>query len=100
MREARTPEFSKNRFETPDENADELSGYDARVVVSMDHGYATWPKYASYLHLDPAVREVIAAVQAGDLGPASARALVPGGRALRVPRNDSDCRSGGVARLR
>ena len=37
------------------------------MIVAMDHGYATWKKYESFLSLHPAVREVIEAVNVGDL---------------------------------
>ena len=44
-----------------------LSDADARLVVANRYDYALWSKYNSYLLLDPAVKNVIAAVRKGDL---------------------------------
>ena len=65
-REAKEPYFRHDRFENPDPNA-ALTDHDARTLVAMDRGYARWEKYESLLHLDPNVREIIAAIKEGDL---------------------------------
>ena len=66
VRAAKEPYFVRDRFENPEPD-DELTEHDAHAVVAMDHGYARWDKYESILHLDPNVRDVIAAIKAGDL---------------------------------
>jgi ankyrin repeat protein len=45
-----------------------LSDADARLLVANQEGYAFWQKYDSYLHLEPAVQQVIDAVRVGDRG--------------------------------
>ncbi len=47
---------------------DDLSENDAKLLVANGEGYALWPKYDDYMHLDPTVRDVISAVHAGDVG--------------------------------
>ena len=44
-----------------------LSDADARLLIANEEGYAFWAKYQSYLYLEPAVQDVIAAVRRGDL---------------------------------
>jgi len=61
------PAHAKERFENYDPKANTLSDADARLLIANEEGYAFWSKYESYLHLDPAVREVIVAIRAGDL---------------------------------
>jgi hypothetical protein len=61
------PAHAKERFENYDPNASALSEADARLLIANEEGYAFWSKYESFLHLDPAVRDVITAVRAGDL---------------------------------
>lgn len=61
------PAHNATRFENYDPNAPSLSDADARLLIANQEGYALWNKYESYLHLDPAVRQVIAAVRSGDL---------------------------------
>lgn len=61
------PAHAKERFENYDPNANILSEADARLLIANEEGYAFWSKYESYLHLDPAVRDVIIAVRTGDL---------------------------------
>ena len=61
------PAHAKDRFENYDPDAAWLSEADARLLIANQQGYAYWNKYASYLHLDPAVQTVIQAVRAGDL---------------------------------
>lgn len=63
---AKEPYFHRDRFESPDPD-DELTSHDAHAVVAMGHGYARWDKYESFLHLDPHVRDVLAAIKVGDL---------------------------------
>ena len=58
---------SADRFENYDPNAVTLSEADARLLAANEKGYAFWLKYDSYIHLDPAVKEVIRAVRTGDL---------------------------------
>ena len=58
---------SKQRFENYDPHAASLSYADARLLIANQEGYAFWDKYDSFLHLDPSVQTVIAAVRAGDL---------------------------------
>lgn len=58
---------NKNRFENYDPNATSLSDADARLLVASEESYAYWSKYESYLHLDPAVKDVIGAARAGNL---------------------------------
>jgi ankyrin repeat protein len=58
---------SRARFKHYDPRATTLSEDDARLVVANEEGYAFWSKYESYLYLDPAVQQVIAAVRVGDL---------------------------------
>jgi hypothetical protein len=58
---------AKERFENYDPDAASLSYADARLLVANQEGYAYWNKYESFLHLDPAVQAVIAAVRNGDL---------------------------------
>jgi hypothetical protein len=57
---------STERFEKYDPDADSLSEADARLLIANQEGYAFWQKYNSYLHLEPSVRDVIAAVRSGD----------------------------------
>ena len=66
VRKAKEPYFRSDRFEKPNPD-DELTSHDAHAVVAMGHGYARWDKYESFLHLDPNVRDVIAAIKVGDL---------------------------------
>jgi ankyrin repeat protein len=61
------PAHSKARFENYDPDAPSLSAADARLLVANEEGYAYWSKYDSFLHLEPAVQDVIAAVRTGDL---------------------------------
>ncbi|HEX5045663.1 MAG TPA: hypothetical protein VFX89_00985 [Gammaproteobacteria bacterium] len=60
------PVHDFRRFERHDPNATALTDADARLVVANAEGYAFWSKYESYLHLDPTVQDVIAAVRSGD----------------------------------
>jgi ankyrin repeat protein len=60
------PAHAKERFENYDPEAPSLSDADARLLIANQEGYADWGKYESYLHLDPAVR-VIVAVRSGDI---------------------------------
>jgi len=60
------PAHAKNRFENYDPNASSISEADARLLIANEEGYAFWSKYESYLHLDPAVRDVIATVRTGE----------------------------------
>ena len=71
VRQAKEPYFKRDRFEKPDTDA-EFTDHDAHAVVAMDHGYARWDKYESFLHLDPNVRDVIAAIKQGDLNAVAA----------------------------
>jgi ankyrin repeat protein len=57
---------SRQRLENCDPHAASLSYADARLLIANREGYAFWDKYDSFLHLDPSVRTVIAAVRAGD----------------------------------
>ena len=66
VRLAKRPHFVGDRFENPGPD-DELTSHDAHAVVAMEKGYAGWGKYESFLHLDPNVRDVIAAIRVGDL---------------------------------
>jgi ankyrin repeat protein len=61
------PAHAKERFENYDPNAERLSEADARLLIANEEGYAFWSKYESFLHLDPAVRDVIVAVRTGEL---------------------------------
>jgi ankyrin repeat protein len=61
------PAHAKERFENYDPDAPSLSHADARLLIANREGYADWRKYESYLHLDPAVQRVIAAVRRGDI---------------------------------
>jgi hypothetical protein len=61
------PAHDQRRFENYDPNAASISDHDARLLIANEEGYAFWSKYESFLHLDPDVRDVIAAVQIGDL---------------------------------
>jgi hypothetical protein len=54
------------RFANYDPDAASLSEADARLLVANEKGYAFWQKYDSYLHLEPAVQQVIDAVRCGD----------------------------------
>lgn len=58
---------TKERFQDYDPEAAELSERDARLVVANEEGYPFWRGYEIYLHLDPAVRQVIAAAGHGEL---------------------------------
>ncbi|HEU4619460.1 MAG TPA: ankyrin repeat domain-containing protein [Gammaproteobacteria bacterium] len=60
------PAHDVRRFERYDPHAPSISDLDARLLVANEEGYAFWNKYESFLHLDPAVRDVIAAVRSGD----------------------------------
>ena len=66
VRLAKRPHFVGDRFENPGPG-DELTTHDAHAVVAMEKGYSGWGKYESFLHLDPNVRDVIAAIRVGDL---------------------------------
>ncbi len=66
VRQAKEPYFRSDRFENPDPDG-ELTSHDAHVIGAMDRGYARWDKFESFLHLDPNVRDVIAAIKVGDL---------------------------------
>ena len=57
----------RRRFVDYADGDSELSEADARLVVANRQDYALWSKYDSYIHLDPAVRDAIAAVRTGDL---------------------------------
>jgi hypothetical protein len=61
------PAHAKERFERYDPLANSLSEADARLLIANQEGYAYWNKYESYLHLDPAVQNVIQAARTGDL---------------------------------
>jgi hypothetical protein len=61
------PAHSTLRFENYDPDAASISEADARLLIANEEGYAFWSKYDSFLHLDPAVQAVIAAVRVGDL---------------------------------
>lgn len=61
------PAHAEVRFENYAADAGSLSEGDARLLVANEEGYAYWCKYDSFLHLEPAVQAVIAAVRAGDL---------------------------------
>jgi ankyrin repeat protein len=61
------PAHARNRFENYDPHASSISDADARLLIANEEGYAFWSKYESYLHLDPAVRDVITAVRDGEL---------------------------------
>ena len=60
------PAHARERFENYDPDAASLSEADARLLLANQEGYAFWDKYDSYLHLDPSVQGVIAAVRCGD----------------------------------
>jgi hypothetical protein len=60
------PAHDTRRFERFDPTAASISEADARLLIANEEGYAFWQKYESFLHLDPAVRDVIAAVRTGD----------------------------------
>jgi ankyrin repeat protein len=60
------PAHARDRFENYDPDAASLSEADARLLIANQEGYAFWQKYDSYLHLDPSVQGVIAAVRSGD----------------------------------
>lgn len=93
------PAHAKNRFENYDPGATSLTDADARLLIANEEGYAYWNKYESFLHLDPGVQTVIAAVRAGDLAglrttliaePASANPVWVPGFAVPAPvPNDS-----------
>jgi hypothetical protein len=57
----------RERFERFDPEGDELSVVDAGLVLAYERGYPFWSSYDDYLHLHPAVKEVLAAVTTGDL---------------------------------
>ena len=61
------PAHSTLRFENYDPDAPSISEADARLLIANEEGYAFWSKYDSFLHLDPVVQAVIAAVRVGDL---------------------------------
>src|SRR3984893_14835015 len=61
------PAHAKERFESYDPDAPSLSAADARLLIANQEGYACWRKYESYLHLAPAVQQVIVAVRGGDV---------------------------------
>jgi len=93
------PAHDQRRFENYDPSAGSISDRDARLLIANEEGYALWNKYESFLHLDPDVRDVIAAVQIGDLerlkevlqaNPSAANpSWVPGFAAPRPAPNDS-----------
>jgi ankyrin repeat protein len=60
------PVHDFRRFERHDPHATSLTDADAKLVVANAEGYAFWSKYESFLHLDPTVQDVIAAVRSGD----------------------------------
>lgn len=60
------PAHDVRRFERHDPHATSISDADARLVIANAEGYAFAIKYESFLHLDPAVRDVIAAARSGD----------------------------------
>jgi hypothetical protein len=60
------PAHDARRFERFDPDAESISEADARLLIANEEGYAFWQKYESYLHLDPSVQSVIAAVRTGD----------------------------------
>ena len=60
------PAHDRRRFENYDPDAASISDADARLLIANEEGYAFWQKYESFLHLDADVRDVIAAVRAGD----------------------------------
>jgi hypothetical protein len=60
------PAHDARRFERFDPDAESISEADARLLIANKEGYAFWRKYESYLHLDPSVQSVIAAVRTGD----------------------------------
>ena len=55
------PAHAKARFENYDPDAPSLSAADARLLIANQEGFAYWRTYESYLHLDPAVQQVIVA---------------------------------------
>jgi ankyrin repeat protein len=61
------PAHNIGRFGNYDPKATSISDSDARLLIANEEGYAFWSKYESYLHLDPAVKDVIQAVRRGDL---------------------------------
>ncbi len=67
VRRQRAPESRRDLFEDPDPDSTELSENDARVILAGEHGYHNWLKYESFLHLEPGVREVLAAIDSGDV---------------------------------
>ncbi|HET7132333.1 MAG TPA: ankyrin repeat domain-containing protein, partial [Gammaproteobacteria bacterium] len=60
------PAHDVRRFERFDPEAPSISDLDARLLIANEEGYAYWNKYESFLHLDPAVQDVIGAVRNGD----------------------------------
>ena len=66
VREAKSPWWRKNRFDDPEE--DVLNEADARVVVSMERGHVAWSQHECYLYLAESVRDLLPAVEGGDLG--------------------------------
>ncbi|HZF31493.1 MAG TPA: hypothetical protein VE907_20420 [Gammaproteobacteria bacterium] len=60
------PAHDVRRFERHDPHASSISDGDARLVIANEEGYAFASKHESFLHLDPAVQDAIAAVRSGD----------------------------------
>ena len=60
------PAHDVRRFERFDPQAPSISEPDARLLIANEEGYAYWNKYESFLHLDPAVQDVIGAVRTGN----------------------------------
>jgi hypothetical protein len=60
------PAHDARRFERFDPQAPSISDLDARLLIANEEGYAYWNKYESFLHLDPAVQDVIGAVRTGN----------------------------------
>lgn len=58
---------SRERFQDFNPAATELSERDARLVIANEAGFPFGRGYEIYLHLDPAVRQVIVAARRGEL---------------------------------
>jgi hypothetical protein len=59
---------TRERFQDYAPDATEISERDTRLVVANEAGYSFWRGYETYLYLDPAVQQVLAAARAGELG--------------------------------